>query len=141
MGGGHLFPVPRLWGWSVYPPSSILLMLPLQIQCSLVVAKLMSNSCAPPPLHRPATEKLKRELQSLECYPAGAYVIGSRVNEKVQNTGDYAQFFYKLWALLFSSIFFQILSSPPPSPYKGSAVFLNIGLTQTCIKLLCLLPT
>ena len=66
MGGeGHLFPVPRLWGWHMCPPSFILLMLPLQIPCSLVVAKLMSNSC--PLIHRPDPEKLKRELQSLEC--------------------------------------------------------------------------
>ena len=33
----------------------------------------------------------------------------------------------------FSSIFFQILSPPPP--HMGSAVFLNIGVTQTCIAI------
>ena len=68
------------------PQSSILLMLPLQIPCSLVVAKLMSNSCAPLP--KPDSEKLKRELQSLECCRAEANVIGFGVNEKEQNTGD-----------------------------------------------------
>ena len=32
----------------------------------------------------------------------------------------------------FSSIFFSQILSPPP-PHMGSAVFLSVGLTQTCI--------
>ena len=66
--GGHLSPVPRLWGWSVCPPS----MLPLQISCSLAFAKLIKNSCAPPTplLLRPDSEKLG-EPQSLGCSCAG----------------------------------------------------------------------
>ena len=35
--------------------------------------------------------------------------------------------------LIFFSIYFQILSPHPP--HMGSAVFLNIGLTQTCIAI------
>ena len=37
-----------------------------------------------------------------------------------------------LIVVVFFSIFFQILSPPLP-PHMGSAAFLNIGLTQTCI--------
>ena len=40
------------------------------------------------------------------------------------------------YGLYFLDFFFQILSPPPPPPHpphKGSAVFLNFGLTQTCI--------
>ena len=56
-----------------------------------------------------------------------AYVIGLGVNEKVQNTGEpsYAQFFLRCGLDFFPAFFFQ----------KGSAVFLNIGLTQTCIAI------
>ena len=98
--GGALIPSPKAVGWSVCPRSSLLLVLSLQIPCSLVVAKLLSNSCAP--LHRPDSEKSKRDLQSLECYRAGAYVIGLGVNEKVQNTGEpKPNFFSKVMALLF----------------------------------------
>ena len=44
-------------------------LLPLQITCSLVVAKLISESCASP---RPDSEKLKREPQSLGCCLVGS---------------------------------------------------------------------
>ena len=116
VGGGHLFPVPMLWGWSVCPPSSILLMLPLQITCSLVVANLMSNSCAPPPPPPPTRlREIKKRLQSLECCHAGAYVIGLGVNEKVQSTGEpMPNFFSKVWALLFPSIFCFKFKAPHP---------------------------
>ena len=86
-GGGALIPSPKAVGLECVPPSFILLMLPLQMPCSLVVAKLMSNSCAPPPLSLPDSGKFKREPQSLKCCCAGAYLIGLGVNEKVQNTG------------------------------------------------------
>ena len=36
--------------------------------------------------------------------------------------------------MFFQHLFFQILR-PPLSSHKGSAVFLNIGLTQTCIAI------
>ena len=52
-GVGALIPSPKAVGLErVSPsPSSIPLLLPLQIPCSLVAAKLISNSCAPPPTH------------------------------------------------------------------------------------------
>ena len=55
---GALIPSPKAVGLECVPPSSILLMLPLQIPCSLVVAKLMSDSCAPPP--PPSTDQTQR---------------------------------------------------------------------------------
>ena len=41
-------------------------------------------------------------------------------------------FFLVEGLIVFPAFFFQILSPPLP-PNMGSAVFLNIGLTQTCI--------
>ena len=54
------------------------------------------------------------------------------VEWKVHNTVEtYAHFFLRCGlGCLLSSFFLQILSSPPPT-HKGSAVFLNIGLTHT----------
>ena len=76
--GGALIASSKAVGLECVPPSSILLMLPLQIPCSLVVAKLMSNSCAPlPPTRlREIKESPSQEPQSLECCHTGAYVIG-----------------------------------------------------------------
>ena len=56
------------------------------------------------------------------------------VNEKVQNTGQpLPNFFLGVGLIVFFQHFIQILSPPPP--HMGSAVFLNIGLTQTCIAI------
>ena len=93
-GGGRSSPVPRLWGWSVCPPpppSSIPSMLPLQIPCSLIVAQLISNSCAPPSPTR--LGEIKRATVS-RLLPRWAYVIGLEVNEKVQNTGEHMPSFF-----------------------------------------------
>ena len=120
-------------GWGGHL-SSIPLMLPLQIPCSLVYAKLISNSCAPSPLPRPESEKLKREPQSLGCCRAGP-VIGLGVNEKVQ-ANQYAHFFLRCGLPCFSSIYFFQILSPPSTPLTRALLFvwtLNIGLTQTCI--------
>ena len=108
--------------WS--PQSFILLMLSLQIPCSLVVAKLMSSSCAPHPLHRPDSERLKRELHSLECCCAWAYVIGLGVNEKVQNTGEpMPNFFLRSGLYCFLAFFSNFKPPPPPSPSQGLCCF------------------
>ena len=56
------------------PPSPIPLLLPLQIPCSLVVTKLIGNSCAPSP--NQTQEKLKREPQSLGCCRAEPLLLG-----------------------------------------------------------------
>ena len=54
------------------------------------------------------------------------------MNEKVQNTGEpMPNFFLGVDSIVFLAFFFQILSPPPP--HKGSAVSLDIGLTQNCI--------
>ena len=37
--------------------------------------------------------------------------------------------------LLFQHLFFQVLSPPPHPLHMGSVVFLDIGLTQTCIAI------
>ena len=62
------------------------------------------------------------------------YWVG--VNEKVQHPGEpMPNFFLGVGSFVFfQHFFFQILSLPPP-PHVGSAVFLNIGLTQTCIAI------
>ena len=121
--GGGTYPQSQgCVGWSVCPPSCILLMVLLQIPCSLVVAKLMSNSCAPLP--RPDSEKLKREPQSLECCRAGAYVFGLGVNEKVQNTGEHMpNFFLRCGLYCFLAFFFSNFKPPPPSPSQGLFCF------------------
>ena len=61
------------------------------------------------------------------CYSVG-------VNEKVQNTREpMANFFLGVGLI----VFFQLFSNfkPPPPPHMDSVVFLNIGLTQTCIAI------
>ena len=121
MGGwGHLSPVPRLWGWNVCPPPpspSTPFLLPLLIPCSLVVAKLLCNSCAST-LPRPDSDKLKKKKPRL--LPCWAFVIGLGVNEKVQNTGETVPIFLGNVLFLFS-IFF--LSFKPPSRSHGLCCF------------------
>ena len=118
------------------PPSSNPLMRPFQIPCSIVVTKLICNSCAPLP--RPDSEKLKRGSQSLGCCRSGPMLLGwceFKVNEKVQNTGEPMPYFFLRCGLYrFSSIFFKFQAPPPPHPlHKGSAVSLDIGLIQNWI--------
>ena len=91
----------------------------------------------PPPTSLREIKKRAPVPRMLPCWGL-CYWVG--VNEKVQNTGEPMPIFSKVWALLFSSIFFQILSPPIPLT-RALLFFLNIGLTQTCIKLLCPLPT
>ena len=43
-------------------------------------------------------------------------------------------FFLGVDLIVFPALFFSNFKPPPP-PHKGSAVFLNIGLTQTCIAI------
>ena len=132
-GWGHLSPVPRLWGLSLCPPpqSSIPLLLPLQIPCSLV-AKLISISCAPLP--RPDPEKLKREPLSMG-YCLWAYVIGLVVNEKIQNTGESIPFFLRgVDLMFFSSIFsFQAISKPI-FPYSITSILSKVRHSKTCVR-------
>ena len=115
-GWGHLSPVPELWGWSVCAPP-IPLLLPLRIPCSLVVTKLISNSCSPsPPLSRPDSEKLKREPQSIGCCRAWPMLLGLGEWKGTKYRGTYAQFFLRCGLDCFSSIYlFQILSPLPTS--------------------------
>ena len=111
---------------SLHPPSSIPLLLPLQIPCSLV-AKLISNSCAP--TFPDQTQRNAKESPSPEsaaimglCYWVG---VNENTVEPMPNfflVVDLVGFFFELF---FSSNF------KPPSTHKGSAVFLNIGLTHT----------
>ena len=99
----------------------------------IVVTKLISNSCAPP-LPRPDSEKLKREPQSIGF----CYLVGDEW-KSTKYRGSYAQFFLRcgldgvdlivIPAFIFSSF------KPPPPLHTGSVVFLNIGLTQTCIAI------
>ena len=58
------------------------------------------------------------------------YWVG--VNEKVQNTGEpMPNFFFGVGLIVLNPALFFLKFKPPP--HMGSAVFLNIGLTQTCI--------
>ena len=61
-------------GWSVCPPPIPFLLLS-QLPCSLEVAKLISNSCAPPP---PRLRKIKKEPQSQDCCRAGPILLDYR---------------------------------------------------------------
>ena len=88
------------------PPSSILLMLPLQIPCSLVVAKLMSNSCAPSP------DQIQRNLKESpvpRMLPHWGLCHWVGVNEKVQNTGILCPIFLRrgLYCFLAFIFFFK----------------------------------
>ena len=98
-GGGHL--------------SSIPLMLPLQIPCSPVDTKLITNSCAPSPIPRPDSEKLKRGPQSLGCC-AGPMLLGWGEWKSTKHRGTYAQFFLRCGLQCFSSIYFFICA-----PYQA----------------------
>ena len=134
--GGALIPSPKAVGLECVPPSSILLMLPSQIPFSLVVAKLMSNSCAPPPPPSPPTRLrgIKKRAPVPRMLPCWGLCYWVGVNEKVQNTGEPMPIFSKVWALLFSSIFLKFCPPPPPHPLTRALLFfLIIGLTQTCI--------
>ena len=63
------------------------------------------------------------------------YWVG--VNEKVQNTGETMPIFFGNVLFLFQHF---SSSFKHPSPHMGSAVFLNIWLTQTCIAIAVPLP-
>ena len=76
----------------------------------------------PPTLPDQTQRNLKESPRLLPCW---AYVIGLGVIEKYKMQGNLCP--------IFSAYFFQILSPPPP--HMDSAVFLNIGLTQTCIAI------
>ena len=113
-GGGALIPSPKAVGLESVPPpppqSSIPLMLPLQISCSIVVAKLISNSCAPPPL--PPSTRLREVKRApvRRLLPRWAYVIGLGMKKY-----KICPFFLRC-GLCFLAFFFQILSPPPPPP-------------------------
>ena len=60
------------------------------------------------------------------------YWVG--VNKKIQIQGNLCPFFLGVDLIVFPPFtFFQNLS--PPLTHRGAAVFLNIGLTQTCIAI------
>ena len=73
----------EIWGEGGHL-SSIPLMLPLQIPCSLVYAKIISNSCAPLPPSPTRVREIKKRAPVPRLLPCWAYVIGLGVNEKVQ---------------------------------------------------------
>ena len=111
------------------PPSSIPFLLPLQMACSLEVAKLICNSCAPYP---PPTRLREIKKRALGCCRGLCY--WARGNEKVQNAGEPIPNFLGVGLIVFSIIYFSNFKAPPP-PHMGSAGFLNIGLTKTCIAI------
>ena len=81
-----LIPSPKAVGMVCVPPLFIPLLLPLQIPCSLV-AKIISNSCAPNPhsARSDSDREIKREAQSL----GGA----------VQGGGGYSDIFIQTYRL------------------------------------------
>ena len=99
------------------PPSFFSFLLLLQIPCSLAVAKLICNSCAPT-LPQPNSGKLKESPRLLPCW---AYVIGLG-DENVQNTGEPMPPFFLRCRLdcFFPAFSFRILS---PLPLRGLCCF------------------
>ena len=69
---------------------------------------------------------------ALGCCHAGPMLLGWGEWKWTQYRGNYVQFLKVLFCFFFN-IFFS--NFKPPSPHMGSAVFLNIGLTQTCIAI------
>ena len=119
----------EIWGgWGHL--SSIPLMLPLQIPCTLVDAELISNSCAPLP------DQIQRNLkESPRLLPRWAYVIWLGWMKKIQNTGEPMPNFFLVGVdfIVFLAFFSNF---KPPIPLTRALLFiwpLNIGLTQTCI--------
>ena len=134
-GVGGIYPQSQGCGAGVCAPppplSPILFLLPLQMPYSLI-AKLISNSCTPPPPPLPSTRlrETKKRAPVHRLLPCWAYVIGLGVNEKVQDTVEPMPNFFLGVDLFFFQAFFSSKFKPPP-PHKGSAVFLNIELTHT----------
>ena len=103
----------------------------IAIPCSLVVAKLICNSCSPYP-PPPDSEKLKESPRLLPCL---AYDIGLEMNKKKykKQGKPMPNFFLRcvrvvvffvifLFCFFFQHFFFQILS-PAPSPSYGLCCF------------------
>ena len=92
-GGGGTYPKSQGCGAGVCdpppPPSSIPFLLPLQIPCSPVVAKLICNSCAPSP---PPTRlrEIKKSTRLLSCW---AYVTGLGLIKKYKLQGNLCPIF------------------------------------------------
>ena len=106
-------------------------LLPLQISCSPVVAKLICNSCAPSP---PPTRLREIKKRALGCCRAGPMLLGWGEWKSTKYRATCAQCFLRSGHDCFSSIFFLQILSPPPS-YGLCCFFLNIELTQTCIAI------
>ena len=120
LGWVHLSPVPRLWHVCSLPPSSIPLLLPLQIPCSLV-AKLISNSCAPPSPTRLREMQKRAPVPSL--LPCWVYVIWLGWMKRTQYSGTYAHFFFRCrLGCFFRAFFLQILSPPPHPPSRSQGL-------------------
>ena len=117
--GGGTYPSPKGVGLECVPPSSIPSLLPLQISCSLVVARLICNSCAPPPPPPPLPQFRLREIKRApvpRLLPRWAYGIWLGVNEKVQNTGENMPSFFLRYGL-------EKKIKPPSSPSQGLCCF------------------
>ena len=96
-------------GLECLSPSSISLLLALQIPCSLI-AKLISNSCAPCPTR---LREIKKRAPVHRLLPCWVYVIGLGLNEKVQNTVEHIPIFF-LGLGLDCCCCFQPFSSKSP---------------------------
>ena len=98
------------------------------------------------PLPRPDSE-IKKRVPVPRLLLCWTYVIELGVNKKVQKQGNLCPFFLRCGLYCFFSIFSNFTPPPPifqhsffsnlsPHPtHKGSSVFLNIGLTQTCFAI------
>ena len=112
MGGwGAFIPSPKAVGLEcVLPPPHFFhsVLLSLQIPCSLVVAKLICNSCA----HYPPPTRLREiKMKALGCCHAGPMLFGwdERKSTKYRGTYQYkAQFFLGVVLFFFSVFFFKI---------------------------------
>ena len=130
--GEGLIPSPKAVGLECVSPSSTPFLLSLQIPCSLVVAKLICNSCVPYP---PPTRLREIEKRALGCCHAGPMLL-CWGEWKVQNTGEPRADFFLDVVLFFFQHFFSSNFKPPPPPLTWSLLFLWT-LGWLALQLLC----
>ena len=111
-GWGALIPSPKAVGLECSPTLHSVV---TSIACSLVVTKLISNSCAPLPTRLREIKKIAKVPRLLPYWDS---VISFVVNGKVQNKQGYQCPFLGVNFIVFPAFLLA-----PSHPHKGSVVF------------------